>query len=254
MVANAGDTRPAQLLRGDVGNGEPLRWRDLRRARRWRSPLAAALAIGSASDPMFAAIGIGAHRRACAACSPCSASLIRRIARGAQHRGGPITRLGIAALDRPGAATGAAGGLARARPDAAGDARRDRRRASSPRSTPTSRSAPRPCSWSTSRAPRSRSSARWPARELPGAELRLVPSLRGPVTAVNGTRGDRHEGDSRRRLDPARRPRPDLRRATCRRPTGSSPANGGRRIIAARRWSASTSMRRPRSASRSATR
>src|SRR4029453_5115363 len=27
MVASAGETRPARLLRGDVGNGEPLKWR-----------------------------------------------------------------------------------------------------------------------------------------------------------------------------------------------------------------------------------
>ena len=79
---------------------------DLSSARRSRSALAAAIAIASASDPWFAAIGLAAiavlcglfalHRRSPSAGSRAARSIC----------GGPITRLGIAALDRPGAATG----------------------------------------------------------------------------------------------------------------------------------------------------
>ena len=88
---------------------------------------------------------------------------------------------------------------------------------------------------------------------FPAANCGWCPSLRGPVTALNGVPVSADEGDPRRRVDPARRPRADLRRATCRPPTRSSRASGGRPTIAARRWSASTSMPRPRSGSRSAT-
>ena len=105
MVANAGDTRPARLLRGDVGNGEPLRWRTFilpgagagarggdrhRQRQRSRGSPPTGLAAIAVLCGLFALLGLA----------------VRRIARGAKHLGGPITRLGIAALDRPGAATG----------------------------------------------------------------------------------------------------------------------------------------------------
>ncbi|HEU4498580.1 MAG TPA: FtsX-like permease family protein, partial [Sphingomicrobium sp.] len=104
MVANAGETRPARLLRGDVGNGEPLRWRT------FIMPvaalvLAAAIAIGTASDPTLAAMGVGAIAILCSLFAVIGLA-VRRVARGAKHLGGPVTRLGIAALDWPGAATG----------------------------------------------------------------------------------------------------------------------------------------------------
>ena len=77
----------------------------------------------------------------------------------------------------------AAGGVARPRPDAAGHACRRRRRASSPRSTPTiPQKAPALFLVDIPRAEEPRFAALADA-ELPGAELRLVPSLRGPVTA-----------------------------------------------------------------------
>jgi putative ABC transport system permease protein len=185
MVANAGETKPARLLRGDVGNGEPLKWRT------YVLPVialavAAAIAIASASDPEFAAMGVGAIAVLCGLFALIGL-VIRRAARGAKHLGGPVTRLGIAALDRPGAATGRLAvslglGLTLL-VTLAGTA--------SSILAEIGTSIPK-------RAPalflvdiprieehRFRQLA---AKDVPGAELRLVPSLRGPVTAVNGVR------------------------------------------------------------------
>ena len=55
--------------------------------------------------PMFAAMGVGAIAVLCGLFALIGLA-VRRIAREAKHLGGPVTRLGIAALDRPGAATG----------------------------------------------------------------------------------------------------------------------------------------------------
>ena len=104
MVTNAGDTRPARLLRGDVVDGEPLRWRSFILPASALA-LAAAVAVVSASDPMFAAIRLAGIAVLCGLFALLGLA-VRRIARGAKHLGGPITRLGVAALDRPGAATG----------------------------------------------------------------------------------------------------------------------------------------------------
>ncbi len=185
MIANAGETRPARLLRGDVANGEPLRWRS------FLVPavllgLAAALAIGTASDPIFAASGVAAIALLCALFALLGAG-IRRVARGARHLGGPITRLGIAALDRPGAPTGRLSvslglGLTLLVTLAA--------TASSILAEIDStipRRAPALFLVDIPRAERARFEA-LAKSELPGASLRLVPSLRGPVTEVNGTR------------------------------------------------------------------
>jgi putative ABC transport system permease protein len=185
MVANAGETRPARLLRGDVGNGEPLRWRT------FILPvvslgLAAAIAIGSASDPMFAAMGVGAIALLCGLFALIGLA-VRRVARSAKHLGGPVTRLGIAALDRPGAATGRLAvslglGLTLL-VTLAGTASS----VLAEIDTSIPKRAPALFLVDIPRAeePRFREIA---AGELPGAELRLVPSLRGPVTAVNGVR------------------------------------------------------------------
>ena len=67
--------------------------------------LVAALAIGTASDPIFAASGVAAIAVLAGLFSLLGLG-IRRLARGAKHLGGPVTRLGIAALERPGAPTG----------------------------------------------------------------------------------------------------------------------------------------------------
>ena len=82
MVANAGETKPARLLRGDVGNGE------LPRADPFLAPLLALatrrrlIAIVSASDPMFAACRDWRHGPSCAIFALLGLA-IRRLARGA---------------------------------------------------------------------------------------------------------------------------------------------------------------------------
>lgn len=185
MVANAADTRPARLLRGDVGNGEPLRWRT------YILPavalgLAAAIAIGSATDPWFAALGLAAMAALCLLFAILGV-VIRRIARGTRHVGGPIARLGIAALDRPGAATGRLAvslglGLTLL-VTLAGTASSILAEID----TSIPKRAPALFLVDIPRAEEGRFRSLANA-ELPGAELRLVPSLRGPVTAVNGVR------------------------------------------------------------------
>ena len=185
MVANAGETKPARLLRGDVGNGEPMRWRT------FALPLialaaAAAIAIASASDPMFAAMGIGVIALLCGLFALLGAA-IRRLARSAKHLGGPVTRLGIAALDRPGAATGRLAvslglGLTLL-VTLAGTASSILAEID----TSIPRRAPALFLVDIPRAEEQRF-RQMVALEVPRSELRLVPSLRGPVTAVNGVR------------------------------------------------------------------
>jgi putative ABC transport system permease protein len=185
MVANAGETRPARLLRGDVGNGEPLRWRTFLLPGAALA-LAAAIAIASASDPMFAAMGVGAIALLCALFTLIGVG-VRRTARGAKHLGGPITRLGIAALDRPGAATGRLAvslglGLTLL-VTLAGTASSvlAEIETSIPKRAPALFLVDIP----RAEEPRFR---RMTGQEVSGAELRMVPSLRGPVVAVNGVR------------------------------------------------------------------
>jgi putative ABC transport system permease protein len=183
MIANAGDTRPARLLRGDVGNGEPIRWRT------YLGPvialaIAAAIAVTGASDPWFAAEGLGGIALACAIFALVGLA-VRRIARGAKHVGGPVTRLGIAALDRPGAATGRLAvslglGLTLL-VTLAGTASSILAEID----TTVPKKAPALFLVDIPRSEEQRFRA-IAAANLPGAELRLVPSLRGPVTAVNG--------------------------------------------------------------------
>jgi putative ABC transport system permease protein len=185
MVANAGETRPARLLRGDVGNGEPLKWRT------YSLPLialaiAAAIAIASASDPQFAAMGVGTIALLCGLFALIGL-VIRRVARGAKHLGGPVTRLGIAALDRPGAATGRLAvslglGLTLL-VTLAGTASSILAEID----TSIPKRAPALFLVDIPRAEEQRF-RRMAAETAPRSELRLVPSLRGPVTAVNGVR------------------------------------------------------------------
>ena len=185
MVANAGETRPARLLRGDVGNGEPLRWRTFVMPVAALA-LAAAIAIGTASDPTLAAMGVGAIAILCGLFAVIGLA-VRRVARGAKHLGGPVTRLGIAALDRPGAATGRLAvslglGLTLLI-TLAGTASSILAEidTSIPKRAPALFLVDIP----RTEEPQFRQMAN---QEVPGAELRLVPSLRGPVTAVNGVR------------------------------------------------------------------
>ncbi len=180
-LAGAVDTRPASLLRGDVGEGS--------QRRRWVVPVvaltgAAGLAVGTAQDPRFAAFGVGAI----AVLALLFAGVgwaIRLVARRTRHRGGPIVRLGIAALDRPGAATVrlsiALGlGLALLVTLAA--------TAQSLLATIDDQVPGRAPALFLIDIPVAERAAfeRLAKRAAPGAELRLVPSLRGPVTAVKG--------------------------------------------------------------------
>ena len=185
MIANAGETRPARLLRGDVADAEPMHWRSFL-VPALALGVAAALAIFTASDRAFAAIGIACIAALCGLFALLGIA-VRRIARGARHIGGPVARLGIAALDRPGAPTGRLAvslglGLTLLVTLAAS--------ASSILAEIDStvpKRAPALFLVDIPRAGRAQFSALADA-ELPGAELRLVPSLRGPVTEVNGTR------------------------------------------------------------------
>jgi putative ABC transport system permease protein len=181
-IAGASDTRPAQLLRGAVG-GARLGWHHL-----FGPALAlaavATLAVYGASDRPFAATGVATIAGLCALFALLGLG-IRLLARASRNRGGPITRLGIAALDRPGAATvrlSVSLGLGLTMLIALSGA------ASSilaeidtniPRKAPALFLVDIP----REDGPRLEALAR---KEFPSGELRLVPSLRGPVTALNG--------------------------------------------------------------------
>jgi putative ABC transport system permease protein len=185
MIASATETRPARLLRGDVGNGGALSWRSFILPA-VALALAAGIAIVSASDPLFAAEGIAAIAVLCGLFALIGL-VIRRVARGAKHLGGPVTRLGIAALDRPGAATGRLAvslglGLTLL-VTLAGTASSILAEID----TAIPKRAPALFLVDIPRTEEAKFRGLAAAR-LPGAELRLVPSLRGPVTAVNGVR------------------------------------------------------------------
>jgi len=181
-IAGASDTRPAQLLRGAVG-GARISPR-LFIAPALALAAAAALAILGASDREFAAVGVASIAILCGLFAVLGLA-IRRLARATRQRGGPITRLGIAALDRPGAATvrlSVSLGLGLTMLIALSGA------ASSilaeidtniPRKAPALFLVDIP----REDGPRLEALAR---AEFPDGELRLVPSLRGPVTALNG--------------------------------------------------------------------
>src|SRR4030095_11793275 len=89
---------------GDVGNGEPIRWQTFILPVAALA-IAAAIAVTGARDPWFAAEGLGGIALLCGVFALVGRA-VRRSARSAKHWGGPVTRRGIAALDRPGAATG----------------------------------------------------------------------------------------------------------------------------------------------------
>ena len=181
-LARAVGTRPATLLR-EVDNPGPGGWR------RVVVPIialfaAAGLAVAGAGDPRFAAGGVAAVA-GLALLFAGIGWLIRRGARGLRHHGGPIRRLGIAALDRPGAATvrlSVALGLGLALlVTLAGVAQSLLREIDS--EVPSKAPALFMMDLPAARQGDFRAIA---ARTLPSAELRLVPSLRGPVTAIKG--------------------------------------------------------------------
>ncbi len=181
-LAESVATPPARLLRGDSDEAAKVA--------RWPGWLAAALAMGlavaSASNVRLAASGIGALI-GLAALFAGIGWLIRRWARRARHRGGPLWRLGVAALDRPGAATvrlavSLGVGLSLLIALAAS--------ASSLLASIDSESRGRAPALFLLDVPKERRAdlESLAKRTLPGAEIRLVPSLRGPVVAINGQR------------------------------------------------------------------
>jgi putative ABC transport system permease protein len=183
-LAAAVATRPASLLRGDVDEGAARRG--------WRALVvpglallgAAGLAVLNAEDPRFAATGVAAIV-VLASLFGGIGLLVRLAARALRHRGGPVTRLGIAALDRPGAATvrlSVALGLGLALLVTLASVAQSLLAeidGELPNRAPALFLIDIPAAEET----RFRMLA---ARTAPGAELRLVPSLRGPVTAVKG--------------------------------------------------------------------
>lgn len=181
-LAQAIETRPASLLRGEPG--------ELAKAVRWPAWLAGsaavALAIAASGDARLAAIAVGALIGLTLLFAAIG-WLLRRWSRRARHHGGPIRRLAVAALDRPGAATERLAvslglGLSLLVALAAS--------ASSLLASIHSESRARAPALFLLDLPKERRGEleQIAAATLPGAELRLVPSLRGPVVAVNGTR------------------------------------------------------------------
>jgi putative ABC transport system permease protein len=183
-LAGAIATRPLALLRGDVAED------GVARVPRWPAWAAIGGAVGlaliAADQPRFAATAIAAIGLLAGLFALLGVAL-RKGARRWSHRGGPLVRLGLAALDRPGAATGRllvslGVGLSLLVALAA--------TASSLLASIASESEARAPALFLLDIPRDEQ-ARFEAiaaRTLPDASLRLVPSLRGPVIAVNGTR------------------------------------------------------------------
>lgn len=181
-LARAARARPASVLRGDVDEGRIDR-RDL------VVPLlaalaAAALAILTASDPMVTTLTI-VGGTALAFLFAGAGKLLALTARRVGARGGPITRLGLAALHRPGAATvrlSVALGLGLALLVALagiGGSVRAELGGNIPAKAPALFMLDIPAA----------EEARFRAlaeRQLPGADISLVPALRGPVTALRG--------------------------------------------------------------------
>ena len=177
-------TSPKATLRETAAPGEvKRRWSD------WLVPALAsaaviALLLIAASRPLLAAIAIGSLF-ALALVFLLFGWIVRRMARASRHRGGPIVRLGVGALDRPGNATqrlvlalglglsilvalGAGGQSLLAEIDQA-----------VPQRAP---------SHFIIDVPREREADLRTVAEgaAPGGELRVVPTLRGSVTQVNG--------------------------------------------------------------------
>jgi putative ABC transport system permease protein len=182
-VRKAVAERPAAVLRGDVGEAAPFRWR-------WyvvpalAGLAAAGLAWWVSSDRRLTLYAFATGLLLTAAFALLGWT-VARFARLANGRGGPVTRLGIAALHRPGAATvrlSIALGLGLSLLVALsgiGSSLSAELRGTVPQKAPALFMLDIPAA----------DEARFRAlaqQALPGAELRLVPSLRGPVSAING--------------------------------------------------------------------
>lgn len=181
-LARAARARPAAVLRGDVEESRGT-------LRDYLVPgvaaaAIAALAIATSENKLVTAATL-AGGLILAFLFAGAGKLLALAARRLGARGGPITRLGLAALHRPGAATvrlSVALGLGLALLVALagiGGSVRAELGGSIPAKAPALFMLDIPAA----EEARFRSLA---ARDVPGAELRLVPSLRGPVTALNG--------------------------------------------------------------------
>ena len=181
-VSRAVAERPAAILRGDVGDQAPLPRRSL------LVPVlaalgAVALAVFVSEDRMLTAIAVAAAAVLALAFAAIGWG-VARVARGVHGRGGPITRLGVAALHRPGSATvrlSVALGLGLSLLVALsgiGSSLSAEIGGNIPRKAPALFMLDIPAS----EEARFRQLAQ---RFLSNAELRMVPSLRGPVTEIN---------------------------------------------------------------------
>lgn len=181
-LARAARARPAAILRGDVEQGRLV-------AGDLAVPFVAAgavalIAVLTSGRPWVTAITL-AGGLLLAGLFALAGWLLARAARAAGQRGGPLTRLGLAALHRPGAATvrlsvalGLGLSLLVALAGIGGSVRAELG-GTIPAKAPALFMLDIPAA----------EEARFRAlaeRHMPGAELRLVPSLRGPVTALNG--------------------------------------------------------------------
>ncbi len=184
-ISRAVDQRPAEVLRGELADP------DRQGLRRLAVPLAAMIAatlfaVAAASDAWFTAIGM-AGAGVVAGLFALLGLGVRRLARRLKHLGGPLVRLGVAALDRPGAATvrlSVALGLGLAllaMLAAVGSSLLNELQSNIPRQAPALFVVDIPAG----------ERARFITlvdKAAPGARLRMVPTLRGPVVAINGTR------------------------------------------------------------------
>lgn len=182
-IALAIAERPAAVLQGDVAAENGWKWRG------WLVPALAALAIAglalwSAEDRVLTVQAL-AGAAVLAAVFALLGWLVRRAALALRGRGGPISRLGIAALHRPGSATirlSVALGLGLALLVALSGIGRSlsaELQGTVPQRAPALFTLDIPAS-------AERQFRSLAAQTVPEAELRVVPSLRGPVTAING--------------------------------------------------------------------
>jgi putative ABC transport system permease protein len=182
-IARAIAERPAAVLRGDVEEGGALSWRRLV-VPALAALAAAGLALWLSTDRQLTLFALAGSLLLTGAFALLG-WLVARVARLAVGRGGPITRLGIAALHRPGAATirlSVALGLGLSLLVALsgiGSSISAELTGTVPQRAPALFMLDIPAA----EEGRYRALAR---QYMLGAELRLVPSLRGPVTAING--------------------------------------------------------------------
>jgi len=182
-LARAVNERPATVLRGDVaaagqtGSGSLL-------VPAGAILAAAGLALATATSRELTSYAL-LTAAGLTALFALLGWLVKRAARLVGGRGGPVTRLGIAALHRPGSATvrlSIALGLGLSllvALSAIGSSLINELHGTVPQKAPALFMLDIPAA----EEGRFRALA---SQTLPGSELRLVPSLRGPVTAVNG--------------------------------------------------------------------